>query len=185
MVALMDRFADAAEACRQRREKAVDELVAKARESGGIEDRMYWSIVYDFDHAPMTTNRRQLADRGVEVPAPDSVPDEAVAVELERVIGALARMGIFFLHTDHIDDRTLLKRIATEIIDESVRELPPSDAAVEYVDMLGTSPKDRDTFLAMYATDREREHALSAGIELPERLPRPHDRDRTLPRPKR
>jgi hypothetical protein len=185
MVALMDRFTDAAEACRQRREKAVDELVAKARDTGGPEDRMYWSIVYDFEHAPMTTNRRQLADRGVEVPPPESVPDEALGAELARVIGALGRMGIFFLHTDHLDDRTLLRRIANEIIDEDVRELPPSDTAIEYVDMLGTSPNDRDTFLAMYATDREREHARSAGIELPERRPRPYDRDRSLPRPKR
>ena len=185
MVALMDRFTDAAEAIRKRREKAVDELVAKAREAGGTEDRMYWSIVYDFEHAPMTTNRRQLAERGVEVPSPEVVPDEALATELARVIGAFARMGIYFLHTDHIDDRTLLRRIANEILDEDVRELPPSDTAIEYVDMLGTAPKDRDTFLAMYATDREREHARSAGIELPERRPRPFDRDSSLPRPKR
>lgn len=185
MVALMDRFTDAAEACRKRRERAVDELVAKAREAGGTEDRTYWSIVYDFEHAPMTTNRRQLADRGVEVPPPESVPDEALDAELARVVGALARMGIYFMHTDHLDDRTLLTRIAREIIDEDVRELPPSDTAIEYVDLLGTSPKDRDTWLAMYATDREREHARTAGIELPARRPRPFDRDRTLPRPRR
>jgi hypothetical protein len=185
MVALMDRFADAAEACRQRRDKAVDELVAKARQSGGTEDRTYWSIIYDFEHAPMTTNRRQLADRGIDVPPPDSVPDDALPAELSKVIGALARMGIYFLHTDHLDDRTLLTRIATEIIDEDVRELPPADTAVEYVDMLGTSPRDRETWLALYADDREREHARTAGLEIPERRPRPHDRDRTLPRPKR
>lgn len=185
MVALMDRFTDAAEACRQRRERAVDELVAKARAAGGIEDRTYWSIIYDFDHAPMTTNRRQLAERGVEVPPPDSVPDEALESELSRVIGALARMGIFFMHTDHIDDRTLLRRIASEIIDEDVRELPPSDTAIEYVDLLGTSPGDREIWLAMYATDREREHARSAGMDVPERRPRPFGRDRSLPRPAR
>lgn len=185
MVALMDRFTDAAEACRQRRERAVDELVAKAQESGGTADRTYWSIVYDFEHAPMTTNRRQLADRGVEVPPPDSVPEGALAEELTRVIGALARMGIFFMHTDHLDDRTLLTRIACEIIDEDVRELPPSDTAIEYVDLLGTSPRDRDIWLAMYATDREREHARTAGLEVPDRRPRPFDRDRSLPKPRR
>lgn len=185
MVAMADRFAEAAEDCRRRREQAVDALVARARGSGQTEDRTYWSIIYDFEHAPLTTNRRQLADRGIEVEAPERVDAESLPHALDRLIRALARMGIYFIHTDHLDDRTLYRRIAMEIIDEQVREMPPSDAAVEFVDMLGTSPQDRATYLSVYADDRERSRAAEWGETLPPRAARTADRDRLLPRPQR
>lgn len=185
MVAMADRFAEAAEDCRRRRELAVDALVARARDSGQTEDRTYWSIVYDFEHAPLTTNRRQLADRGIEVLPPESVDEAALPQALDRLVRALGRMGIYFIHTDHLDDRTLYRRIAIEIIDEQVREMPPSDAAVEFVDMLGSSPQDRATWLAVYADDRDRARAAEWGEEVPPRAERVADRDRLLPRPPR
>jgi hypothetical protein len=84
-----------------------------------------------------------------------------------------------------MDDRTLFTRISTEILDEAVREMPPCDTAVEYVDLLGTSPRDREVWLAMYADDRDRRRAADAGETVPKRRERLVQRDCTLPRPRR
>ena len=73
-------FAELQERKRKDRDEEIDRLQREAGERGEITDRMFWTMVYDFERAPWTTNRRQLAELGVEVPsldhlAPDEVPE--------------------------------------------------------------------------------------------------------------
>ncbi len=50
------------EAKRKMRNDAIDRFVADAANRGDCADRMYWTLIYDFEHAAMTTNLQQLEE---------------------------------------------------------------------------------------------------------------------------
>ncbi len=145
---------------RRAREARIDALVAEAVQRGQPTDRAYWSLVYDLELAPMTTNRAQLAELGVAVPPSASLADDALREHLWQVIRGLAELNTFLLHTDHLSDRALYERLADTILDEPVREICDGSGGREFIDLTGGSRRE----------------------ELPESAP--FDRDRLLPRPR-
>ena len=177
-------FAEVQARKRKVRDDEIDRLQREAGERGEITDRMFWTMVYDFERAPWTTNRRQLGELGLEVPSLDDVAADEVADRLREVIGGLARINVFLLHTDHLGDVELYRRLTEEILDEPIRDIPVCPGVREYIDLLGGgSEGDLETFLKHYASDEDRErHRLEHG-SVPRHEPPPFDRDRDLPRP--
>jgi hypothetical protein len=141
------------------RERAIDALVDQAQCAGGCTDRLFWTLHYDMEVAPITSNARQLEEVGVVLPPEDAWRDDG---ELHRhlweVIETLADLGIFLLRTDHLSDRELYRLLEGRILREPVRDLPPSAGVHEYVDL-----------------------GNLAGLD----APRVEDRDRLLPKPDR
>ena len=175
---------DSAGTRRDVRTEAIDRLVKEATERGDIADRMYWTLVYDFEMAPMTTNHAQLTEAGVVIPEPELISEAEVPLALWRIVEALAQLDIYLLHTDHLDDRGLLALLCNSVLEEQVRDLPPGCGVHEFIDLAGgASPDDREVHLAVYATDAERAAHQQRGGRVPPRAPRRADRDRHLPRP--
>jgi len=144
---------------RSEREAHIDRLVADAGKQGRCVDRAYWSLVYDLELAPLTSNRRQLAELGIEVPPDESVAEAEVGAVLWRVIRGLAVLNTFLLHTDHLTDRELYRRLDSTILDEPVREICDGSGGREFIDLVGGVAPD------------------------PEPRPPVSERDRQLPRP--
>ena len=156
-----DQAAIALASKRAAREAAIDKLMAEGQERGSTVDRTFWAMVYDFERAPSTTNRKQLTEIGVAVPQPADIPalsDGEVASSLRAVLDGLAQLHIYLLNTDHLDDRELLTRLCAEVFEEEVREVVGTDVQ-EWIDLALMEEGD------------------------PESRPKKADRDATIPRP--
>ena len=122
------------------RQEAIDRLQDEAKRAGGITDRLYWKMVYDFEIAPMTTNRKQLRVLGIEMPPLDEVADPGERVEiLKLVLKGLAAHNIFVLEDDLLDDDPFYKKIFS-CLDEEVREVPNEPGVREYIQFSGLEP---------------------------------------------
>jgi hypothetical protein len=119
------------------REQRIAELVAEADREGRPSERIVAAIVYDSEHAPQSTNRRQLAEIGVVCPPPGPIGlgDNEVRDALWRIIYGLAYLGIYLSGTDHLDDRTVLRILCSRILDEEIRDVPPSRDMSEFIDL--------------------------------------------------
>lgn len=173
------KFKDADWRVTLRRERAVSALVDEAHKQGNEADPVALGMKYDFELAPFTTNRKQLDERGVVVPDPQDVPDRELAYQIMRLAVALSYLGIYLTHTDHLDDRTLYTRLCNDILDEDIREMPPTDVAAEFIDLVGSHPAAEEIHFSYYATDDERKRF--GKDHYPKRTG--HGRDRTLPHP--
>ena len=169
------------EAKRRIRSRRIDELRLEAQRAGGTEDRRFWSLAYDLNHAPWTTNLEQLREIGIDPPMPDAVDDHEIGAALDAVIDGLAVLGVFLIHTDHLDDRACYRRLRLDVLHDRVRDVPPATGSREWIDLSGGT--DRSAHLAVHATDEERAALASAGVIVPPRMRRRAGRDRHLPRP--
>lgn len=142
MVDMTQHAFEATRAAKRRlRTEAIDRLQDEARRAGGITDRLYWTMVYDFELAPLTTNLAQLRELGVEVPPADSLDEGEVSVRLWAVIEGLAKLNVYLISTDHLSDRELYHRLESRVLREEVREVPPEPGVREYIDLgHGESP---------------------------------------------
>lgn len=154
---------------RDDRAKAIDRLEQRGRERGNIADRTFWAMVYDFEHAPTTTNRRQLAEIGIDVPAPESLADDELSIQLWVIIRGLASLHIYLSSTRHLTDRQLYERLAREVLDEEVRDIVAADNVHEWIDL--ASMESSEVFETYYE---------SWG---PDAAPPASDRDDFLPKP--
>jgi hypothetical protein len=140
--------------------------------------------VVAFDVGPFTTNLEQLARRGIELPAPDSLDDDTLRAKLQETITALAELSVFVSHTDHLSDRELYVHLWTESLREEVPDV--EDDSIWHLSMLGgCSLEDNRTYLTFYADEEERRSWLEdfPDYEMPAHKSLPYDRDRYLPQP--
>ncbi len=168
------------------RERAIDGLLAMAKSTGGCEDRMYWTLVWDLEMAPITTNAAQLAEIGYQPEPSHDVGDAELPSALRSLVRHLALIGVYIMRTEHLTDRELYVQLTTGILHEPIRDLPPSPDVVEWIDLsLGTYHDGDDVYLSVYATDEERRELAEEDPDgdLPPRRPRIASRDATLPRP--
>ncbi|MEQ1843890.1 MAG: hypothetical protein ABL994_26090, partial [Verrucomicrobiales bacterium] len=63
---------------------------------------------------PASSLAKQLIRDGIELPSPDSMPDQALSEKLVEVIEGLAELHTFLLHTDHLSDRELYEHLWCE-----------------------------------------------------------------------
>jgi|GEM_PF-4253493 len=126
------------------RDIAIDLLVANATAAGDCVDRMYWTLIHDFEHAPMTTNLQQLAEIGITVQPTASLTDDELGPALETVITQLARLGVYLINTNHLSDQALYEQLVSAILIEPIRDLPPTTDVVEWIDLTACRGKDKD-----------------------------------------
>ena len=101
----------------------------------------------------MTTNLQQLREVGLDMPPADDLGDRALQERLWEVIETLADLGVFLLHTDHLDDRALYDLLERAVLRDPVRDLPPCAGVAEFIDLgaraqpFAPSVVDRDRFM--------------------------------------
>jgi hypothetical protein len=163
------------------RSQQIEELETELRMRGAsfyvgdeFDDDMRESFlrhVLEFEDAPETTIRAQLAAHGHEVPD-----------DLWPLIGHLAELNVVIERTNHLDD-TALREFLLELLDQPV-PVSNDPGTIMHVDVVGSgSDEDNALFFRYYASDEEREHWMREFPDetLPPRERPPHDRDRFLP----
>lgn len=148
----------------------------------GVEEQ-FWRQVLAFEHAPLAKPYDVLVRAGLTIPAPDELDDARLSDKLWEVIDALAAIRIFLLWTDHLSDRELYARLWNELLHDDV-EMIDDDNAATHMDCNGTgSEEDVQAYLKYYAADDTRESWAKnyPDVFMPDRAPRPYDRDRRLP----
>lgn len=168
---------------RASREAAIDRLHSAAIVGRGIEDRGYWTLVHDLEIAALTTNLEQLDEIGIEVPMTDAIDDDELRLSLAEVVRGLAELEVYLLHSDHLDDRSLHRRLRDDVLKDQVRDLPPRIGCREWIDLASGLGDPVETWLRYHASDEERSEASDRGEIVPPRSKKKADRDRSLPRP--
>lgn len=139
-----------------------------------------------FEQAEWCQQFQILLESGISLPAPGELADTELAAKLGEVVGALALLGSYLEHTDHLSDRELYTLLWEDVLREQTVIHSPTFAMNCHIDLIGSgSAEDNAIFLKYYADEHER--ALWAeefpGDFLPGREPLPFDRDRHLPKP--
>jgi hypothetical protein len=177
---------------RREREQGIERVMEESRALGQAVERFVAAIKFDSELAPRTTNRRQLLELGIEVPAGDALPAEDAEVrrQLWTIIFGLARLGIFLTGTDRLDDRSMLGKLCSRVLVDEVSDIPPSADMSEFIDLspLGATGDagDPDGLSGPFEFDPENDDE-----SLCSRPPREDDpefrceRDKFLPRPDR
>ena len=135
--------------------------------------------------AGVCTYRHLLQAAGRDPLAPGTCAtavDRTVA--LWELLAALGRQGLYFTHTDHLDDGTLYAFLLREVLPMEVDACGEDPESARYIDMLDWTPgNDTELYLRHYASDFVRQNLLSLGLvsSLPEASVPPCNRDRFLP----
>lgn len=144
----------------------------------------FWRQVVEFETAGTTDLVKELKARGVDVPDPDSLNDEALHSALWTTIVALGRMGVYLDQTNHLSDRELYTLLWRDLLPEEMPANQVDDGSVWQIDILGAwSEEDTALYLKYYADERSRQLWRSdfPDYDLPDRENPPYDRDRYLP----
>jgi hypothetical protein len=182
----------------------INELKEKAREITG--DNMtafessdappevleqFWENVKAIEEAPPTSEFEQLSRAGLSFPPPEQLTDNQLHEQLWRLIQELAKRNTFLYHTDHLSDRELYTHLLEESLHEMMPDLPEGLGGscggwTHHIDLIGSgSEEDIDLGFIYYEDDRERAHWMEQFPDyvMPERKPKPYDRDHLLPLP--
>ena len=137
------------------------------------------------DDGPFTTDFDKLIQRGVQLPEPAALDDEALTAKLWEVINALAMLRTFLERTDHLSDRELYEFLWTSGLREETPIEPLDATEAFHLDVLGgCSDEDLRLNLKYYADEEHRRQWAHDWPDdpLPEHEEPPFDRDRFLPR---
>ncbi|MCE2881989.1 MAG: hypothetical protein LW636_06495 [Planctomycetaceae bacterium] len=153
------------------------------RETGEAVDRFVAMMRYDFELAPLTTNRRQLEEIGVALDSGlwKSGADAEVRLSLWRIVYGLERLGIYLVHTDHLSDRRMLFILLERVLVEQVRDVVGSGDFSEYIDLGASDEHEPDGLEGPFEHHPEQD---DGGFECgggPRPKPALVERDRFLP----
>jgi len=138
-----------------------------------------------FENGPYTSDYEALSKEGFSFPPPEKLTDEELHKKLWELIAALAKRNTWLYQTDHLSDRELY----THLIEESLHEMGPElqrgpGGWHTTIDMLGgCSEEDIQLQHTYYADDEDRARWMKdfPDYQMPEKKPKPYDRDRLLP----
>lgn len=138
--------------------------------------------VLAWETAPRSSNREWLKRQGMEFFPSFACDDARLAVELPRLIRALATARVFLCHTNHLGDRELYERLVSEVLPEQCPDRARTEDDGCHWDFAG-GDGDMHLWLQYYASAEERRAWLRdfPGEALPPRQRAPFDRDRHLP----
>jgi hypothetical protein len=147
-------------------------------------EELFWRQVLDYERAPDTTYKEELARDNVLLVSPDELDDEQLPPALWALIRALAARSVYLYSTDHLSDRELYRWLWGEGLCEKTKVMPPDSGWACHLDVLGSGCEE-DTYLHMrYFADEESRASWLADFpdyEMPEHEDPPYDRDRFLP----
>ena len=124
----------------EKRTKVREEWIAKEMESKGC-IRMVAAMKYDFEVAPMTTNRAQLKEMGIDIGV---APSHDLT---QQAIDALAEIGVFFVGTEDVSKDVFID-VFQNIINDEVVDLPFNPDCIEFIDVsVNQGPESVETFV--------------------------------------
>ena len=176
----------------------INELREAAREAAGGEmtawenpdtppeiAEQFWGNVLAYESAGETCHFNQLAEQGIELPAPEELDDATLSAKLWEAIRGLAKRSVYISQTDHLSDRELYEELWHDSLREITADFPPNSGWNCHLDLLGSgSDEDNELYLKYYADEewREQWHKDWPTDVIPPHLDPPYDRDSKLPK---
>lgn len=140
--------------------------------------------VLEYEKAEPISVLRLLENSGLEVPSPDRLDDEALAIKLQEIIARMASLGAYLMHTDHLSDRGLYEYLYLDGLREEAVLFPENPSYAYMIDLTGSgSEADNQVHLKYYADEQYRRQWASDWPDdsMPDHEDPPFDRDRFLP----
>lgn len=167
------------------------ELSDGKMQMGMIEDippeveEQFLEQVLAFERAPQVTHKDLLARDGVELPPPDELDDDQLALKLIEVIQKLADRQTYLYGTNHLSDRALYAALWAEVLNEETPDLPPDHPMNCHIDLMQHGEEGDDVWMKYYADEETRADiaAKYPDTAIPPHEDPPYDRDRHLPQP--
>ena len=125
-----------------------------------------------------------LENSGMEVPAADTLGNDALRIKLKEIIERMASLGAYLLHTDHLSDRELYDYLYHDGLREEAVLFPENPSYAYMIDLKGSgSDEDNQAYLKFYADEEHRRQWTLDWPDdpMPEHEDPPFDRDRFLP----
>ena len=140
--------------------------------------------VLEYETAEQISLLRLLENSGLEVPAPETLDDNALKIKLKEMIDRMASVGAYLLHTNHLSDRDLYAYLYHEALREETVLFPENPSYAYMIDLTGSgSEDDNQTYLKYYADEQYRRQWAHDWPDdrMPDHEEPPFDRDRFLP----
>jgi hypothetical protein len=140
--------------------------------------------VLEYETAQQISLLRLLENSGFEVPAPETLDDDALKIKLKELIDRMASLGAYVLHTNHLSDRELYEYLYHTALREETVLFPENPSYAYMIDLTGSgSEDDNQTYLKYYADEQYRRRWAHdwPNDPMPEHEEPPFDRDRFLP----
>lgn len=110
-----------------------------------------------FEQATWSQPFQVLVESGISLPAPDVLAKDELHAKLWEIIDALALMGAYLEHTDHLSDRELYSLLWGDVLLEETVIQSPSFTLDCHIDLIGSgSEEDNDIYLKYYADENDR-----------------------------
>jgi len=170
-----------------------DWLVEKIHELGGEvgmppgktpseADLEFMEEVLAWETTPRSSNREWLKRQGLQFLPAFACSDAQLAVELPRLIRALATARVFLYHTNHLSDRELYELLCREVLPDECSDGARTEQDGFHWDFAGGG-RDMEAWLQYHAGPAERREWQQEFPDeiLPPKKRAPFDRDRHLP----
>jgi hypothetical protein len=146
----------------------------------------YQKNVDAFEQAKWSQPFQVLVESGISLLPSGELSDAELNAKLWEVINALALMGVYLEHTDHLNDRELYILLLDDILlEEMVFQSGEMNLAC-HIDLIGSgSDEDNYIYLKYYADEDDRTLWIEEFPDepVPSRERPPFDRDCRLPKP--
>ncbi len=140
--------------------------------------------VLEYETAEQISLLRLLENAGLEVPAPETLDDDALKIKLKELTDRMASVGAYVLHTNHLSDRDLYDYLYHDALREETVLFPENPSYAYMIDLTGSGGEDDNaTYLKYYADEEYRRQWAHDWPDdpMPEHEEPPFDRDRFLP----
>ncbi len=175
-------------------EERINKLRAELEKLGGNTSTLesmpadmeeeYLRHVLEYETAEQISLLRLLENAGLEVPAPETLDDDALKIKLKEIIDRMASVGAYVLHTNHLSDRDLYDYLYHDALREETVLFPENPSYAYMIDLTGSGGEDDNaTYLKYYADEEYRRQWAHDWPDdpMPEHEEPPFDRDRFLP----
>ncbi|MGI8905310.1 MAG: hypothetical protein ACR2IE_02330 [Candidatus Sumerlaeaceae bacterium] len=178
----------------------INELKERARELAGGDlvegkadtdlppeiEEQFWQQVVAFESGDWVSGFDKLLSIGVDVPDPEELSDLELDEKLREIIGAMASIRTFLVHTDHLSDRELYERLWDDVLHEESPDMPMDKNGAWMIDLVSSgSDEDNDAYLRYYADEEYRQRWANdfPDEDIPPHEILPYNRDAKLPQP--
>jgi hypothetical protein len=140
--------------------------------------------VLEYEMAEPISLFRLLENSGQVLPPPVDLNDDTITTKVSEIVSAMASMGSYLLHTNHLSDRALYEYLYNDGLREEAVLFPENPSYAYMIDLTGSgSEEDNQIYLKYYADEEHRKQWSRDWPDdtVPEHEEPPFDRDRHLP----